>query len=75
LLVRPSRRVLEAAFAAFADVCRLGVPVWERALPLAVLDFDPVDLFLSTEEALPAAFFPVVFLFTGHLLSKRLSNA
>ena len=60
--VRPSRNVLDAAFAAFVEVCFLGALRWERALPAEDLDFELVDLLVSVLEAALAAFLPVTFL-------------
>src|SRR5690606_22558245 len=55
LLVRPSKRVLDAALAARDPVWRLGVPVCESALPPAVFERAPVILFVSVFDALLAA--------------------
>lgn len=63
--VLPSRKVLEAALAAFLPVCLFGVPVWDRALPDEVLDFDPVPLLVRFFDALEDAFLPVVLLFVA----------
>jgi len=60
-LVRPSRSVLDAAEAAFAEVTFLGALRWERALPPAVLDFLPVDPLRIVLDAAVAALFPVTF--------------
>jgi hypothetical protein len=62
LLVRPSRRVFEAADAALLEVVFLGVPVWDRALPAAALEVRDVLLSRSVLEDFDAAFDPVVFL-------------
>jgi len=61
LLVRPSRRVLDAAEAAFAEVVFLGALVWLKALPDDVFELLPVDLLVRVFDALEAAFFPVTF--------------
>ena len=63
LLVRPSRRVLEAAEAAFELVCFFGALRWDNALPAADLDFLPVEPDRIVFDALLAALFPVTFLF------------
>ena len=63
LEVLPSRNVADAALAAFGPVWRFGVPVWDKALPDAVLDLAPVLLLVIVLEALVAALVPVVFLF------------
>lgn len=63
--VLPSRKVLEAALAAFFPVCLFGVPVWDRALPDEVLDFDPVPLLVRFFDALEDALLPVVLLFVA----------
>ena len=59
LLVRPSRRTCEAAFAAGADVALPGVR-WDRALAAAVLDLLPVSLLRRTEDAFEPTDFEVV---------------
>jgi hypothetical protein len=61
VLVLPSRRVFEAALAAFADVASLGALVWVSALPAADFDALPVDPLDSVFEALVAAALPVSF--------------
>lgn len=61
LLVRPSRIVLDAAEAAFAEVVFLGALVWLKALPDAVFELLPEDLLVRVFDALDAAFFPVTF--------------
>ena len=61
LLVRPSRRTLDAVEAAFAEVVFLGALVWLRALPAAVFEPLPVDLLVMVFDALEAAFLPVTF--------------
>jgi len=65
LLVRPSRRTLDAAEAAFDEVS-LEVFLCERALPAADLELLPVSLLESTEDAffaaLPPVDFPAMFL-------------
>jgi hypothetical protein len=61
LLVRPSRRVFEAAEAALAEVVLLD-PVWDSALPAADLDAWPVDLLVRVFDALDEALPLVVFL-------------
>jgi hypothetical protein len=43
LLVRPSANTFEAAVAARAEVVFEGAFRWERALPPAVFDLEPVD--------------------------------
>jgi len=63
LLVLPSRSTLEAALAAFLDVCLLGVTVWDKALAELVFVVLEVDLERSVLEADFAAFLLVVFLF------------
>lgn len=63
LLVRPSLSVLDAAEAAFEEVCFFGADFWERALPAAVFDVLPVEPLVSVFAALEAAFCPVLFLF------------
>ena len=63
LLVRPSRKVLDAADAAFDEVSLFGVPVCERALPAEDFEDFPVDLLVNVLEALLEAPLPVVFLF------------
>lgn len=60
-LVLPSRSVLEAALAAFADVVSLGALVWVSALPAADFDALPVDPLDSVFEALVAAALLVSF--------------
>ena len=59
LLVRPSRSVDDAFDAAFRDVSRSGVPVWESALPAAPLDLVEVEPLVSVFDAVVAAFLPV----------------
>lgn len=56
LLVRPSRRVLEAALAALFEVTFLGALACASALPAAVLDFVLVLLLVNVFDALDAAF-------------------
>ena len=75
LLVRPSRRTLDAVEAAFAEVFFLGALVWLRALPAAVFEPFPVDLLVMVFEALEAAFFPVTFLGMSGLRCFQLFNA
>lgn len=55
LLVRPSRRTLDATLAALFEVTFFGALVWDRALPEAVLDLVQVFLLRRVFEALPAA--------------------
>jgi len=62
LLVRPSRRVFEAAEAARGEVAFFGALRWDRALPAAVFDFFPVALPRRFFDAADAAFLPVAFL-------------
>ena len=62
MLVRPSRRVFEAAVTARLPVSFFGAFVCDRALLAADLDALPVDLLVKVFDALEAAFFPVVFL-------------
>lgn len=70
LLVRPSRRVLEAALAAVFDVWRFGVPVCESALPLAVFDLELVERFVREFDAAREADLPVVLRFAISCLRK-----
>lgn len=56
MLVRPSRRTLEAFEATRFDVARLGAFVCERALPAADFDFAPVLVLVIVFDALDAAF-------------------
>ncbi|MFK5926977.1 MAG: hypothetical protein QM483_10135, partial [Desulfuromusa sp.] len=63
LLALPSRRVFDAAVAAFIDVCFFGADRWDRALPAADFDFAAVDLLVMVFDARLAAFLPVTFLF------------
>ncbi len=54
MLVRPSRSVFDAAFAAGVDVCFFGAFRWESALPSETFDVFPVDLLRNVFEALLA---------------------
>ena len=57
--MRPSRKVFEAALAAFFDVTFLGAFVCDKALPAADFELFPVEDFFKVFDALLAAFFPV----------------
>jgi hypothetical protein len=59
-LVRPSRRTDDAAVAAFDEVVFAGAPDWDNALPAAVFDREPVEMFWSVFEAFEAARPPVI---------------
>ena len=61
LLVLPSRRTADAAFAAFGDVTRFGALVCDSALPAAVFDFTPVEEERSVFDELRAAAGRVTF--------------
>jgi hypothetical protein len=61
LLVRESRRTLDATLAAGADVFFLGALRCVRALPAAVLDFLLVEPLVRVLDALVAARFLVTF--------------
>lgn len=65
MLVRPSRRTIEAFVAACFEVTRFGDFVCESALPPADFDFAPVPLLVIVFEALDAAFRPVVRAFAA----------
>ena len=69
LLVRPSRRVFEAADAAFLPVCLGGALCWDNALPPAVFDALPVDFVVSVLEALLAAGLLVTLRFLAMAIS------
>lgn len=58
-LVRPSRKVLDAAEAAFVEETRFGAFVWDNALPAEVFDFLLVSDARRADDAALAAFFPV----------------
>ena len=68
LLVRPSVKTLDAAFAAAADVRSLGALLCVRALPAALLTVVLVDV-RSTLAAARAAVLPVPFFIVPSLLS------
>ena len=68
LLVRPSRRVVEAAEAAGLLVCLAGVLRWDIALPAADFEDLPVDLVVSVFDALLAAGLLVTFLFLAMIM-------
>ena len=53
--VRPSRRTELAADAAFAEETFFGALVCDRALPLDVLDFAPVEEDFRVDDAARAA--------------------
>ena len=69
-LVRPSRKVDDASFAAPLDVVFLGALRCDSALPAAVFDFTDVDVLLNVLDAFDAAFLPVTFA-TAHLKRER----
>ena len=73
LLVRPSLKVLDAAFAAAADVSLLGALRWESALPAADFDAFPVDGLDSVFEALRAAGFEVTSFFATMISLRGLT--
>ena len=62
LLVRRSRKVFDAADAAFPPVVFLGALRCESALPAALFDFMLVPFFCNVLEAEDAAFLPVTLL-------------
>lgn len=68
LAVRPSRRVLEAAEAAFVLVCLAGALRWDIALPAADFEALPVDWLVSVFDALLAAGLLVTFRFFAMVL-------
>lgn len=70
LLVLPSPNVLDAAEAAFGEVCFEGDFVCDRALAAEVFDFEAVDLLVNVFEALLADFFPVTFVLAVESTSK-----
>ncbi len=70
LLVRPSRRVLEAAFAAVDEVVFLGAFVCDSALPAAFFEVELVELLRSVFEALDAAFLLVTLDFAMQTSSR-----
>ena len=59
--MRPSRRTLEAAEAARADVTLLGALRCESVLPTAAFELRPVDPPLIVLDAAVAAVLPVTF--------------
>ena len=70
LLVRPSRRVWEAALAAFLPVCLAGAFRCDIALPAADFEALPVDVLVSVFEALLAAGPLVTFRFLAIVCSS-----
>lgn len=68
--MRPSRKTVDAAVAAFADVA-LGGATCDNALPAADFDAFPVELLERTEEELFAALLPVIFVAILHPPKKH----
>ena len=79
LLVLPSRKTLDAAFAAFGDVTSNGALLWVSALAAADLEAFPVERFFKVLEAALAAFLPVpliaiVFLPLAEFKNRTMDN-